>query len=60
MLRTRHYKFTRYDEGGSELYDLDRDADELVNRIADPSDSRALTELKVQVEQWERQYPHRV
>jgi len=60
MLRTRYYKFTRYDDGGSELYDLERDPDELVNRIADPSCARPLAKLKAQVDEWERRYPHRV
>jgi choline-sulfatase len=60
MLRTPQLKFTRYDDGGRELYDLVRDPDELQNRFDDPSYARPLAELKAQVERWERQYPHRV
>ena len=36
MLRTPEFKFTRYDDGGGELYDLKKDPDELVNRFDDP------------------------
>lgn len=60
MLRTSQYKYTRYDDGGSELYDLSRDPDELENRIDYMDYARPLAELKAQVERWERQYPHRV
>ena len=59
MLRTPQYKFARYDDGGSELYDLTRDSDELENRVDDPEYSRPLAELKAQLAQWEREYPHR-
>ncbi len=60
MLRAPKFKFTRYDDGGSELYDLARDADELENRVDDPSYARPLAESQARVEQWVRQYPHRV
>ena len=60
MLRTSKYKYTRYDDGGSELYDLVRDPGELENRVDDPDYVRPLSELKSQVAQWEWQYPHRV
>ncbi|MCU1260453.1 MAG: sulfatase, partial [Bryobacterales bacterium] len=60
MLRTSQYKYTRYDDGGSELYDLSRDPDELENRIDYMDYARPLADLKAQVERWERQYPHRV
>jgi arylsulfatase A-like enzyme len=60
MLRTRQYKYTRYDDGGSELYDVGRDPDELENRIDHPDYARPLADLKSQVERWEHQYPHRV
>ena len=59
MLRTPQYKFTRYDDGGSELYDVVRDPDELENRIDHPDYARPLRDLKSRVERWERQYPHR-
>jgi arylsulfatase A-like enzyme len=36
MLRTPRYKFARYDDGGNELYDLNRDPGELDNRAGDP------------------------
>jgi iduronate 2-sulfatase len=60
MLRTPKFKYTRYDDGGSELYDLARDPDELENRVDDPSYARPLAEMRARVERWERQYPHRV
>jgi arylsulfatase A-like enzyme len=58
MLRTPRYKFTRYDDGGSELYDLDRDPNELDNRVDHPDYSSALVQLKRQLDEWERRYPH--
>jgi arylsulfatase A-like enzyme len=36
-LRTARYKFTRYANGGTELYDLDRDPNELETRAEDPA-----------------------
>jgi hypothetical protein len=60
MLRTSQFKYTRYDDGGSELYDLSHDPNELENRIDHPDYARPLAGLKAQVEQWERLYPHRV
>lgn len=60
MLRTPRYKFTRYDDGGSELYDLERDPDELENRAGDSDYAVRLRELGEQVNEWERRYPHRV
>jgi arylsulfatase A-like enzyme len=59
MLRTRRFKYARYDDGGSELYDLTRDPDELENRVEDPGYATQAGELREQVAQWERQYPHR-
>jgi arylsulfatase A-like enzyme len=59
MLRTRRYKFTRFDDGGSELYDLERDPDELENRADDTQYSSQLRQLTGQVAEWERQYPQR-
>jgi choline-sulfatase len=59
MLRTRRFKYTRYDDGGSELYDLDRDPDELENLAAVPAYADPLAQLKAQVADWERQYPPR-
>jgi arylsulfatase A-like enzyme len=60
MLRTARYKLTRFDDGGGELYDLERDPNELENRI-DSADSRPVREeLTRQLEAWEKRYPHRV
>ena len=60
MMRTSHYKFTRYDDGGGELYDLDRDPDEFENRLDSPDYAAIRAQLSRQLEEWERQYPHRV
>jgi hypothetical protein len=46
-------------DGGSELYDLERDPDELENKIDDPSYAPALGQLTAQIADWERKYPHR-
>ena len=59
MLRTSRYKFTRYDDGGSELYDLDRDPNELDNRVDHPDYSNTAAQLRRQLEEWERRYPSR-
>ena len=60
MMRTPRYKLTRYDDGGSELYDLERDPDELENRADSPEYAQTLALLTRQLGEWERQYPHRV
>jgi arylsulfatase A-like enzyme len=60
MLRTPRYKYTRYDDGGSELYDLDRDPNEFENLAAQQDYAEVLQKLQQQVAAWERQYPHRV
>ncbi|HKE25165.1 MAG TPA: sulfatase-like hydrolase/transferase [Bryobacteraceae bacterium] len=59
MLRTPRFKLTRYDDGGNELYDLDRDADELNNRVDEAEYSTQLGQLTAQLTEWERRYPHR-
>jgi uncharacterized sulfatase len=59
MLRTKRYKYTRFDDGGSELYDLERDPDELANRVEDSEYAPQLRDLREQLAQHERQYPHR-
>jgi arylsulfatase A-like enzyme len=51
MLRTPQYKYTRYDDGGSELYDLDRDPDELDNRVDSAEYAQILAQLKGQLDQ---------
>jgi arylsulfatase A-like enzyme len=60
MMRTPQYKFTRFDDGGGELYDLDRDPDELENRLDSPDYAAVRAQLSRQLDEWERQYPHRV
>jgi hypothetical protein len=59
MLRTPEFKYARYDDGGSELYDLTRDPDELENRADDSAYAGRVGELKALVARWEREYPHR-
>jgi len=39
MLRTPSYKYARYDDGGSELYDLKRDPNELENMVEQDCES---------------------
>jgi len=60
MMRTPKYKYTRFDDGGSELYDLTRDPDEFDNRIDSAEYAPVLAQLKEELAQWERKYPHRV
>jgi arylsulfatase A-like enzyme len=60
MLRTPQYKYTHYDDGGSELYDLGSDPDELDNKVETAGYGQVVTHLQKQVGEWERQYPHRV
>ena len=60
MMRTPRYKYARYDDGGSELYDLDRDPDEFENRVDATGYAEVLAQLKRRMDEWERQYPHRV
>lgn len=59
MLRTPRYKFTRYDDGGRELYDLQSDPNELANLIDRPEAARTVVELSRQMDDWERRYPAR-
>jgi arylsulfatase A-like enzyme len=60
MLRTPRYKYARYDDGGTELYDLSRDPDELQNQVDSPEYASTVSKLKAQLDEWEREYPHRV
>lgn len=60
MMRTPRYKFTRFDDGGTELYDLDRDPDEFDNLVDSPEYASTVAQLTQQRDQWERQFPHRV
>ena len=59
MLRTPHFKYTRYDDGGSELYDLARDPDELENQVETAGYADVAAQLKRELADWERRYPHR-
>jgi arylsulfatase A-like enzyme len=60
MVRTPHYKYTRYDDGGSELYDLDRDPDEFENQVDSAEYAPIRAQLQRLLEEQERRYPHRV
>jgi arylsulfatase A-like enzyme len=44
-LRTPRWKYTLYDDGDGELYDLDKDPNELHNRFGDPAYARVQAEL---------------
>jgi arylsulfatase A-like enzyme len=44
-LRTPRYKYIRYSDGDAELYDLDRDPNELRSVLADPAYARVRDEL---------------
>lgn len=46
MLRTPTFKYARYDDGGEELYDLERDPEELENRVADAKYAKMLGEFQ--------------
>ena len=59
MLRTNQFKYARYDDGGSELYDLTKDPDELTNVVDAPDYGEPLAQMKKQLEDHERRYPHR-
>ena len=59
MMRTPRYKLTRFDDGGGELYDLDVDPNEFDNRLDAPDYAAARAQLSRQLDEWERQYPHR-
>jgi choline-sulfatase len=58
MIRTTQWKLTRYDEGGGELYDLERDPNELDNLIANPKYAAVVRRLTRQLEHWDTEYPH--
>jgi arylsulfatase A-like enzyme len=44
-IRTPRYKYVRYSDGDAELYDLDRDPNELTSRIGDPAYAAVRDEL---------------
>jgi len=58
MIRTAQWKLTRYDEGGGELYDLERDPNELENVIADEKHAAVVRQLTRRLEHWDAEYPH--
>jgi len=59
MLRTKRFKYARYDDGGSELYDLMNDPDELDNVVDSAAYAEPLAQIKKQLDENERHYPHR-
>jgi arylsulfatase A-like enzyme len=54
MVRTAQYKYGRYDDGGTELYDLARDPDELENRAEDSRYRETAAALARQLDEWDR------
>jgi arylsulfatase A-like enzyme len=56
MLRTPRYKFTRYDDGGTELYDLAQDPNELDNRVDRAEYADTARRMKNQLDDWEQKY----
>jgi arylsulfatase A-like enzyme len=59
MLRTRRWKLARYDDGGWELYDREKDPDELRSVYADPAYAATFQRLKADLEAWDRAHTHR-
>jgi choline-sulfatase len=59
MLRTQRWKLTRYDEGGWELYDRQKDPDELRSLHDDPAHQEIFAELKARLATWDRGHAHR-
>ena len=60
MMRSARYKYTRYDDGGSEVYDLATDPNEFDNLVDSSVHASVVEQLKKQFDEQERQYPHRV
>ena len=58
MMRTPEWKLTRYDEGGTELYNTLEDPDELHNRAGEPKYAGVQSRLTRGLEDWDNAYPH--
>ncbi|MGB9606890.1 MAG: sulfatase family protein, partial [Bryobacteraceae bacterium] len=56
-IRTRRWKLNRYDRGNVELYDLERDPDELRNLAGDPSLAGLRSELEARLDAWRKRWP---
>jgi arylsulfatase A-like enzyme len=54
MVRTSQYKYARYDDGGQELYDLERDPNEFENRVDYPDYRATAGRLDAQLNEWQR------
>ncbi len=52
MIRTRQYKYNLYIDHGEELYDLEKDPEELVNRAADPEYASIRQSLRADLNAW--------
>jgi len=56
-IRTRRWKLNRYDRGHVELYDLERDPDEVRNLAAEPSLAGLRRQLEQRLDAWRRPWP---
>src|SRR5947209_18538920 len=59
MMRTPEWKLTRYDEGGTELYNTLEDPGGRQNRAGEPKYAGVQSRLKRGVEDWGEAAPHR-
>jgi arylsulfatase A-like enzyme len=53
-IRTRRWKLNRYDRGNVELYDLERDPDEVRNLAAEPSLASLRKQLEERLDAWRK------
>jgi arylsulfatase A-like enzyme len=53
-IRTRRWKLNRYDRGNVELYDLERDPDEVRNLAAEPSMASLRKQLEERLDAWRK------
>ncbi|WP_274365569.1 sulfatase-like hydrolase/transferase [Paenibacillus thermotolerans] len=57
MIRTKEWKYVhRYPYGPHELYDLQGDPDECVNRIDDPACRETVSAMRIRLAEWFRTY----